>query len=341
MSVGTTYFGGGEDTSITFTGAVTVVQGGSVYRSTWCREALNAPGSTSDPPTDLIIFPQFTPVSLLWVHGRFAWAALGGGVTTDATMVRVLDGTGIARIVVRGAPGGAIKVDKRDGAGTFTNLFTSAAGAVGVTGFVPYPFDMKLVYGVSGSVTLWLNNISVGSFSGDVTTDGITAIAQVEYSSIDTAQNLSWSECFGSDSITINAGLFTLEPLAAGVTQNWAGVAADINKPVIDDTTFISDGTPGDLSGWTTPVTFPTGAWLIQSIIQEARAAVGLAGPQHFDWYARTADGSDHLGGATNGPGLFFSNFSNFIWATNPHTGGDWVVGDIVAGFNLGVESLA
>ncbi len=341
MSVGTTIYAGGEDTSITFTGAVTVVQGGNVYRTAWCREALNVPGSTSDPPTDLIIFPQFASVSLIWIHGRFAWAALGGGVTTDATMLRVLDSGGTARIVVRGAASGAIKVDKRDAGGVFTNLFTSATGVVPTAGFEPFPFDMKLDYSTTGSVTLWLNDINVGSFSGDVTTDGVMAVAQVECSSIDTAANLNWSECFGSDSITINAGLFTLPPLAAGVTQNWSGVVADIDKAVIDDTSFISDGTANDLSGWTTPVTFPTGAWLIQSIVQEARVAVGLSGPQHFDWYARTADGSDNLGGTSNAPGTLFSNFNNFIWAENPHTSVPWVVGDIVAGFNLGVKSLA
>lgn len=338
--VGTTIYGGGEDTSATLTSGVTVSTGGA-FRSAWCREALVVPGSTSDPPGDTITFPQVSPVSVIWCHGRFGWSALGGSSSLNATMFRLLDASGVARIVVRGAPSNGVKVDKRDSAGTFTNLITSAANVVPTGGLSAFPFDLKVDYAVAGSVTLWINNVNCGTFSGDVTTDSVTALAQAQYSGLSTATGTDWSEMFGSDSITINAGLFTLPPLAAGTTQNWFGVVADVDKAVIDDTSFIADGTPGDLSGWTTPVTFPGGAWIIQSIIQEARVAVGLTGPQHFDWYARTADGTDHLGGTSNAPTTLFSNFSNFIWANNPHTGIPWVVGDIVAGFNLGIDSLA
>lgn len=341
MSNGTTYYAGGTGISGTLVGTVTEFGFGVGYRSGWATSSLNLIGTTNDPPDNRIVFPQFSGVSLIWGHGRFMWPGLGGGTTNNATMYRLLDSSGVARIVVRGAGSGAVKVDTHDSMGNFVNLFTSANGVVPTSGSLSIPMDIKVNYAVSGSVQLWINNISVGSFSGDVTTESVAALAQADYSDPFTSQAIYWSEMFGSDSITINAGLFTLNPLAGGVTQLWAGSASDINKIGVDDTSFISDNTAGDLSGWTTPVSFPTGSWLIQSIVQEARAAVGLSGPQHFDWYCRTADGSDHLGGTSNAPTLFFGNFPNFIWPQNPHTAATWVQGDIVSGFNLGVKSLA
>ena len=338
----TTYFAGGEDTSFTFTGTVTVDTNASLHRGAWCREDLEVnAGSTADPPANRFTTPVFTAVSSMWVHAQLAWGGLGGASTLNATLLRLLDGSGVARLMVRGAGSGAVKISTRDSLGAFVDLVTSANSVLPVGGLSPFPVDFQVDYSATGFVNLYFNDTLVANFAGDVTTDGATQIAQADFADIDTGHPLYWSEVIISDSITINAGLFTLNPLASGVTQTWAGVVADINKTAINDTTFISDGNPTDLSGWTTPVTLPTGAWLVQSVVQEARVAVGLSGPQHFDWYVRTADGSDHTGGTSNAPSVTFSNFSNFIWPQNPHTSANWGTADIAAGFNLGLESLA
>ena len=340
MALGTTYFAGNDFSSFTTTGAVGVVTS-SGYRSAWVSSAMQVTSSsTADPPPDLVISPVFTANSLMWVHGNCTMTASGIGNTLNATLLRCLDPGGVARIVVRGTGvTGGLKVDKRDSGGSFTNLFTATGTPLGSGPNAQNLIDLKVIYDVAGEVTLFINAVEVGTFSGDVTTDLATQLAQVDFSSI--SGTLNWSEILVSDSLTINAGVFRLSPQSAGTTQDWSGVVADINKTRVDDTTFISSGTNDQLSGWTTPVTFPTGNWLIQSIVQEARAAIGLSGPQHFDWYVRTADGSDHVAGVSNAPAVSFDNFPNYIWAQNPHTSADWAVGDIVAGFNLGVKSLA
>jgi hypothetical protein len=350
MALGTTYFAGNDFVSWVSTGTVAVNTSLGNYRSAWVSSAMEVTcTSVADPPPDRIQCAQFvdstntpTTSSAFWVHQLCVIPATGVGNTLNAALLRCLDSSGVARLVVRGTgTSGQLKVDKRDAVGTFTNLFTTAAGAFKSGGLAQNFIDVSVSYSVAGSVALFINGVPVGSFSGDVTTDGVTALAFADFSSPASGDAVNWSECIISDKLTINAGLWRLSPQAAGVTQNWVGTAGDIDKTAVDDTTFIADGSAGDLSGWTTPTTPPSGAWLVQSIVQEARAAIGLSGPQHFDWYVRTADGSDHAAGVSNAPTTSFGNFPSYVHPQNPHTSADWVIGDIAAGFNLGVKSLA
>lgn len=340
MSVGTTYFAGNDFSSWTARGSVSVNTGGG-YRSGWVSSAMAVTNTAvADPPPDGITSPVFTSISSGWFHGIATCGNSGIGSNNGAALLRVLDSSGVARIVVQGTgTTGGLAVYKENAALSKTLLFTATG-----TPFVSTPnaqnfIDLRVVYGTSGSVALSVNAVEVGSYSGDVTTDSNTSVAQLDLCSI--AGQINWSEVLVSDSLTINAGVWALEPQATGNTQNWIGVVGDIDKLTVNDTTFIADGGTGDLSGWTTPTSPPSGAWLVQSIVQEARAAVGLSGPQHFDWYVRTADGSDHNPGVDNAPMTSFSNFPNYIWATNPHTSAAWAITDITTGFNLGVKSLA
>jgi hypothetical protein len=344
MAVGTTYFCGNEDTSFTFAGTAVVTTNNQLFRQAWVRTAIEmGDGSTADPPPNRLTTPVFVGTASFWVHAQIAWPAPGGSADNNACLFRLLDSSGVARLMVRGAGSGAVKISTRDHTGALTDLVTSPNNSMPLSGLSPFPMDFQCVYSgtSSGYVAIWFNDVLVASYSGANTTDSATQLAQADFDNISTSQNIFWSEELISDTITINAGVFTLPPLAAGTTQNWAGVDADINKTSINDTTFISDGTTNDLSGWTTPISFPTGAWVIQSIVQGARAAVGVTGPQHFDWYVRV-DSSGNVAGVMNAPELgVFSNFSNYIWANNPHTTNPWALTDITTGFNLGVKSLA
>ena len=138
----------------------------------------------------------------------------------------------------------------------------------------------------------------------------------------------------------INAGLFRLNPVAAGVTQNWTGTQSDIDKISVNDTTYIGTGTTGELSGWTVPASLPTGSWLVQSVVQEARMAMGLAGPAHAAWYVHDIDGGDNISSGTIAPATTFDNFHN-IWTQDPATSTDWGTADLASPLNLGLKSLA
>jgi hypothetical protein len=349
MALGTTYFAGNDFPSWTARGSVTVNTSGG-YRGSWVSSAMQVTcTSVADPPPDGITTSQFsdssstpTTSSSFFAHIICTMPDSGIGNSAGAALVRCLDSNGVARIVVQGTgTTGGLAVYKEDAALTKTLLFTATGTPLLSSPNAENLIDLQVVYAVSGSVALYINDDLVGSYSGDVTTDMVTALAFADFSCPSSGGNVNFSEGLVSDKLTINAGVWRLSPQASGTTQNWVGVVGDINKTKQDDTTFIADGGTGDLSGWTTPTSPPSGAWLVQSIVQEARAAIGLSGPQHFDWYVRTADGTDHVGGATNAPTTSFGDFPNWKWSENPFTSADWVIGDITTGFNLGVKSLA
>lgn len=338
----TTYFAGSKDQDFTIAGTVTTTTTAGPFRSTYVSQGLVISlGSTLDPPANRITSPAFTPNSSMWIHGSFATPAAVNATTANATLFRALDG-GVARIVVRGTgTAGQWKVDKRDAAGTFTNLCTSLAGAAG-SGGNAQNFDLFIQYGTSGLVQLYIGG-ALAATSGimDVTTNGATTLNQVEFSGVNTANTMTWSECIVSDSLTINAGTYQLKPAASGNTQNFApNTVANVSKNSVADSTFVSTANNNDLSQWTTPVAPPAG-FVVQAIVLTARVAAGLTGPQHFDWLLRTKDGTDHLAGTSNAPTTSLANFSGYVWSTNPATMVGWVPSDIAVGFNIGIKALA
>jgi hypothetical protein len=270
-------------------------------------------------------------------------AVVTSGTRTDISFSGNMVSTVAGNFITDGfTPGGAIVVSGSvSNDGTYT-LATVASGSMTITGsFTTEAAGNSLSITSTGTVSLWLNAVKVAYFAGGIETDGIVAVQLTRYGNCSSSQNINWSERRTSDTITINGGVKTLPALAAGTHQVWSGTAADINKTTINDTTFISDGNAGDLSGWTTTTTPPTGAWAIQSVVQEARVAVGTTGPQHFDWYLYV-DSTDNPAGQNIGPSEFFGNFGNYVWLLNPSTSGAWGISDVFGGtFNHGVKALS
>ncbi len=331
----TILFAGGEDTSFTFFGTVTLDT--ISFRTGYARHSLFMNGGASDPPANRMVTPAFSASAVVWVHYQAQPQVGSGTVNSQGLIVRSPDGVG--RIYIRQtATTGQLKVDKRDAATTFTNLFT-AAGATFTTGSV-HALDLKINYVASGEVSLWIDGSQVGTFSGDPRTDAATTLNQVDFSSLQTG-NVWHSEIIVGDEDTRGMALWTIAPVAAGNTQSWTpNTVGNINDQTINDATLVSTTNNNDLSQWTTPVSAPSGSWGVKAIVQEARVRVGTTGPQHFDWSLRTAS-TDYTAGTSNAPSTSFGNFNNQRWATNPNTSGSWSITDIASGFNLGIKSLA
>jgi len=342
----TDLFVGGEDLSFTMTGGFGfgTLGTGDSYRTAFARGVVGAAAisiSTADPPAARATTPVFAATSSIWIHGQYSTQSTAG-TTLNATLLRALDGTGVARIVVRGtATSGQLKIDKRNSAGTFTNLVTSAAGALPAKA-TPTSIDLWINYAVSGQCQLWIDGVNVADTGAgvDVTTDSATTLAQADFSqttSANTGHNTGWSEVLIRDSTTLGAAVFTIPPVAAGNTQSWTpNTVANINEVLTSDATLVATSSNNSLSEWTVSTTLPTGTWTISSVQQEARVSRGATGPQHFEWLVRTVDGTDHVTGSV-APITSFQNFAN-NWATNPQTSAAWAVGDLI---NAGIESLA
>lgn len=356
----TIYFAGGEDTSFTVVGSPSGVDVSDTVarRTAFAREALSMANGTTvaDPPANRMATPTFTSASTLWIHAQVYSA---GVITTtsgeQAMLVRSPDG--VSRIVLRQTgTNGTLKVSKRNAAGTITDLAT-ASGTFSVNTVTS--FDLQIVYGCTSGdqVNLWLAGVSVISFTGaSICTDAATSLNQAEFASINNgayvtqsglgcdnaggAASTCWSEVIAADSDTRGMGLWTLAPQASGNTQSWTpNTVGDVNPTAINDTNFVSTGSNNALSEWTTPTSPPSGTWNVIAIVQEARVLASTSGPSTAEWLMRTKDGTDYVTGSFTPPVAAFGNFSNQIWTTNPHTSAAFVIGDIAAGFNLGIES--
>ena len=245
------------------------------------------------------------------------------------------------RLVVRDTgTAGTWAVYKRNAAGTYTQLgsnFTTGLSSA-VTAF-----DIHVVYGTSGSVTIYLAGAQVFSFSGDTTTDSATTLSSVELAGIATgSNNVIWSEVFVADSDTRGSGLWLMNSSTAGNAQTWSGTPSNVNEQVTADTTYIAAASAGLIEEFKTGgIALPTGSWGVAAVKMIARALVGTSGPQHVEYVTRVGS-TDYVGGSWAPPvGSFATDTQNYMQALNPGTGVAWTTGDLTATtFNYGVESV-
>jgi hypothetical protein len=344
----TIYFAGGEDTSFSCIG--TCGEGGSgssQYRTAFARAAYGVQNSTTvaDPPANRIQTTTFSSLSTLWMHGVVSSVAATTTSGEQSLILRSPDG--VARILLRQTgTSGTLKASTRNAAATITDLATAS---VTFSASTPVAIDLGIVYGCTSGDTLklYIGGTLAINYTGNLCTDAATSLNQLELAAI--SNNASgcnggngggcWSEVIVSDSDTRGMALWTLSPQASGNTQSWTpNTVGNINPVTINDANSISTGSTSALSEWTTPTTFPSGTWNVLAVVQEARALVGTTGPLHFEWLVRVNSTNNVTGSVA--PSTSFGNFNNQIWSTNPNTSSAWAVGDIVAGFNLGIESL-
>jgi hypothetical protein len=332
---------GTEDIDFTATGTVAVQTGSTRIRTSFVRSGMQvSAAAVADPPGNRITSRAITPAATLWVHVQFS-ENTSNATTSNAQMVRVLDGSGVCRLIVRGTgTAGQLKISKRTSAGVITDLVTGSSGAWANSVQVD-KLDLFINYAVAGQASLYIDGTLVADFSGDVTTDSATSLAQVEFASPNTTNNVVFSEYIMADGDTRGMAYYNLNPVAAGNTQGWTpNTVGNINETTLSDATIVSTSTNNTLSEWTTPTSLPSGSWAVRAVTQSARVQIGTTGPQHFDWVVRTIDGTDNLAGASVAPSTSFSNFAK-IWNTNPQTATAWATSDIASGFNLGIKSLA
>jgi hypothetical protein len=343
-------FAGGEDISFTPIGTTqySLSCAGLACRSTFARYAIGGVNSTTvaDPPANRMQTPTFTAGSNIWVHGQFFNAVNTTTLNEQGVILRSPDG--VSRIIVRQTgTAGQLKVSTRKSDGTITDLATATGTySTGITAFDLY---VNFTCSGAGGVQLYLANVQVINYSGSpCTTDPATQLNQADFASLNNTATLCtinngfcWSEIIIADADTRGMALWTLAPAAAGNTQSWTpNTVGNVNPFIFNDLTSVATGSNNALSQWTTPVAAPSGAWNVLAVSQEARLAVGLTGPQHFEWLLRTKDGTNNVTGSMAPLLVNFSNFTNQIWAVNPTTSAAWSISDIAAGFNLGVESL-
>lgn len=342
----TILFAGGEDIDFAASGNITTSTTAGRFRSAWARSCqfVNAVSGDSSFPPGNRIEPNtpFTASSDFWFHGQFIDLAASGGTTANLNWISFASVTdGVWRLALRGTgTNGQFKLDKRNAAGTVTNLATSASGLF--TNAAIFQIDVHVVYAVSGSVDVYLNGSGTASltYSGDTTTDSATQIADMSLSAISSVDGC-WSEVVVSTTDTRTIGLLTIPPVANGNAMQWAGTnpcSAILNQSVVNDVNFIASTANNDLAQCTISPSIPTGTWAVEALVMATRALRSGTGPQNIAFSTRSA-GTDYASG-DYAPGASFGNIGPYIQSVNPATSNPFTTGELgTAGFNIGVKS--
>ena len=332
----TILFAGGEDMDVAFTGTVAMTTTSTQFRSGYGRAAISVTAAAAaDPPTNRFTVPAFANQSSIWVHAE----NIAGGTTstTSVQSLGVFGSDGVRRILVRGTgTAGQVKISTRNTAGTIADLATCTSGAWPVASL--NKLDLFLNYAVSGQVTLYINGVSICTFTGDVTTNSVTAVNQVDFAGTQAGAAFSWSEIVVASTDTRNMNLVTLAPVANGTTQAWTGVVGNVNPTTINDANFINTGSSAQVAEFTTG-TLPAGtAWNVLGIKQAVRALKGATGPATFDYIFRPSSGSTdyaQCAGAT-----LTTSFANYSCYYTTYGGGTAILSsDLGTGLNLGIKS--
>jgi hypothetical protein len=332
----TIYFAGTEDVDFTLVGANVVNTGGN-YRTAWVRAGILGSVSTTDPPANRAVTPVFTSISAFWVHCQYVQTSTTG-VVANGVILRVLDSGGVARLVLREtATSGTWGMWTRNAAGTFTQLGSNFVTGL-VLGGVSAPLDLDINYSASGHVNVWFAGVQVFTYSGNITTDSATTLAQVDLCGAGTT-NTVYSEVIVADSDTRSMGLWLLNSSTSGTNTQWTGTASNVNKATINDATFITSATAAQINEYKTGgIALPAGTYAVVAVVTAMRVLVSTTGPQHvdmgFNFNGTRYWSSDYA------PSAGFGNFPNLVWATNPNTSAAWTTADLTAAtFNYGVQS--
>jgi hypothetical protein len=365
-------FVGGEDLNFTVLGSVSAWTVGTPvsnsaspfwyidstagrFRSGYSRHALSLVASSQQASAFIRSNIAFSS-SNFWTSARMYSGPLSGANSGSGSVVlmRWADSGGIVRLQIKSnggsQPGNTVLLQTVNAAGTATTVATST-GTFGTSSpGTPDKIDVYVNYAVSGTFTVYSNGTQIATYSGDITTNGVTSLSYVDLGQACSGTNLgsngatSWSECAVATRDTRNLSVVTQVATANGNADTFAaGTAANLAS------TSMTTGqaspnysiSAGQIQEYTVTPALPVGSFSVVSVVHTALATIGASGPTKFDFMVRTG-GTDFVS-SDIAPSLVWAAYS-FNWDTNPNTGNAWQTSELPnasASFNLGLKSVA
>jgi len=337
-----TYLNGGVGAGIIVTGT------GPSFRSAYARcsiQVLNA-GSVTTIAAEVAarrIWPS-GPRSTFWTGCRL-WLDSQAAYQTPV-LWGLTDVNGVLRLALVSTNGnnfaaGPYAFYKIDAAGNQTLLLTTSSG-FSASPAIPDKFDASVSYSTSGSVRLFINGNLVGSYSGDVTTDGLAALAGTYHGTYGTSGSgtriAAWSELVVSDTDTRNVSVSTSVATGSGTLDQWTGTASNVNALAVNDAIYDTTTTAGAKQLYTQG-TIAVGSDTILATVSSIRATQGTGSLAHVALVQSIA-GTQYASASAALPAVFGP--VQFIQPTNPATGAAWLASDLNASnYQAGYEALA
>lgn len=337
----TVYAAGGEDSELYLTSSGAVSTTANSFRPTYARCGL----ATFTPSGAAPFWQYWAPFSqsVFW-NGARLWNNVATTATLNNILWRALSSDSLPRLRIRCsvAATNTFVLEKVDASGTQTTLATFV-WAPTLSPTVPEKFDVFVNYAAGGEFSFYYNTVLIAQFLGDVTTNSVTALANISYGHFgnSTTLGLRWSETMVLDTDTRSLNLQTFPPVANGNTHNFdtgTPAAANVNETTLDNSTLDGSTTAGQIDGYTTGAV-AAGTYGVLAYGVSVMAQKGSSGPSKLDLAVRT-NGTDYFS-ADQTLTAAFADYQNW-WANNPDTGVPWTTAQIGAasGFNVGAKSV-
>ncbi len=343
----TALFRGAEDIHFSPIGVPSVDNTAGHWRNGYARCALKSLNTASqagtDGPNQVLNNGWRIPSSYGIVAGNFWFTARvysDGNDTSGASgqFWNALSAGDVARLQLR-RPGSGISrgsldfnLVKLDNAGTAT-LLASSSGAVAFQAVTK--IDIHLNYATNGFFRLYGDGDLLLSYTGDVTTNGVTSLTGIDMGSWGiTGSFTSWSEVIWDTTDTRSMGLVTIAPNAVGSLDQWTGTFTDINQITNTDLSFNSTPTSGEVQLYNN-TQLPVGEFSIVDFTSTARG-VSSGSPATYDFelitHATVFDSPTQTPAASLG-------LQYYTWTLNPFTGNPWTISEINV-IQQGMKSL-
>ena len=282
------------------------------------------------------------PVTTAWFSMRMYLSGINiNHNLVNPKFIGFCDASGLERIaVIQSGTNSPLPnqydVFKVDALGNTTLLFTTISGFSGAPS-VPDKVDFFFDYSTTGTLSMYINGAQVGTYSGDITTDGITQLAGTYQGAASySAGSYGYSECILADGDTRDLSVVTCYASGAGSTDQWTGAYTNVNTITVNDGVFDTTTTSGDVQLYTmTGIT--TGNFDILTLVTNIRATQGAGLLTHIA-LAQEISGTQYATSAKNFPTSFGP--VQFIQELNPATGQLWTQSDVNAvGFQSGYKA--
>ena len=338
---------GGEDFDFQFAGTPPGISGFSNrWRPTYARYAYAYEGNGFDVTVSYITNNVAFSATQFWFSAR-VFCYTSQVVNQDCTWLKFKDSSYIDRILITtpngsNAPACQYRVSKVDHLGVKTTLVLTTSGFL-VGPSTPDKLDVFINYAVSGQILIYINGYQVFSYSGDVTTDGVTSLSYFSEGCLSAyygvASAPAWSETIVSTRDTRTFGLWTQAPTGAGNTDNWTGVYSDVNQNTVNQSTPNYTGLNNQVQEYTASNSAPGPQLNVVSVVHKFQVVIDTTGPQHIQSVQRTG-GTDYFSSSLSPTTGWLT--LNVNWDVNPATLVAWTIPDLTAvGYNIGMKSIA
>jgi hypothetical protein len=287
---------------------------------------------------DIRIWPQGT-LSSGWATAR-VWCNADSGDGTQK-MWGMVDASSNLRlyIILNSAgdgPGGPFYVYKVNSVGA-TTLLGTTTGGFNYGPSVPDKFDADFNYSTSGHLNLYVNGTQIFSYSGDITTDGVSALAGTYHGAWAPSFGAlcSWSEHYtdaGASTLPF-LGLKTMNATGAGTLDQWTGAYTNAAQETVNDANFDAAGSAGDAQRYA----MSSGvSGIVLAVFTELRAEQGTLSNLKV---AQLIGGTQYLTAAQTPPGAFSYPGVLYVQPNSPASGVAWMPAELNTSFEAGYQA--